>query len=291
MRVRGGSEASNRVTGRRFPRLVDLQAETTRLLQDIIRFDTVNPPGNERPAQEHLARVLSDAGFEVELLGRTEERPNLVARLRGSGDGPSLCLLSHVDTVLATPDDWKHGPWSGDVADGFLWGRGALDMKSQTAAEVVAAIDIAQRGESLAGDLLVVVCADEEAGGTEGVQWLCETPPRHGPLRLRAQRGRRRGDPVRRRPRLRRVRRREGRVPLYAAHGGRRRPRVDPEDRRQRATEGGAAARRDARRATPHSTSPRGRGRCSRGWADRRRGAAWRRCARATRCWPCSSSR
>ena len=70
------------------------------------------------------------------LAGRTEERPNLVARLRGARDGPVLCLLSHVDTVYATAEEWRHDPWSGDLADGFVWGRGALDMKSQTAAEV-----------------------------------------------------------------------------------------------------------------------------------------------------------
>ena len=104
-----------------------------------MRFNTVNPPGDERPAQELLAGMLRDAGFEVELLGRTEERPNLVARLRGAGDGPTLCLLSHVDTVLADPAEWQRDPWSGDVVDGELWGRGAQDMKSQTAAEVTAA--------------------------------------------------------------------------------------------------------------------------------------------------------
>ena len=114
----------------------DLERETTELLQRLVRFNTVNPPGDERPAQELLAGLLRDAGFEVELLGRTEERPNLVARLRGAGDGPTLCLLSHVDTVLADAAEWQRDPWSGDVVDGELWGRGAQDMKSQTAAEV-----------------------------------------------------------------------------------------------------------------------------------------------------------
>src|SRR2546426_927400 len=104
----------------------DLQAETTRLLQELIRFNTVNPPGNERPAQEHLAAILRDAGFEVRLLGRTEERPNLVARLRGDGDGPTLCLLSHVDTVYATPGEWRHDPWSGDLADGCVAEKGVF---------------------------------------------------------------------------------------------------------------------------------------------------------------------
>jgi acetylornithine deacetylase/succinyl-diaminopimelate desuccinylase-like protein len=156
----------------------DLQRETTDLLARLVRIDTVNPPGNERPAQELLAGLLGDAGFEVSLLGRTEERPNLVARLRGEADGPTLCLLSHVDTVLADPDDWQRDPWSGEVVDGELWGRGSQDMKSQTAAEVVAAVALAGEGFRPAhGDLLVVCVADEETGGGEGAIWLTEHHP------------------------------------------------------------------------------------------------------------------
>jgi len=154
-----------------------MQEETTQVLQRLVRFNTVNPPGNEREAQEYLAAYLQDAGFEVELLGRTEPRPNLVARLRGTGDGPTLCLLSHVDTVLATASEWEHDPWSGDVIDGELWGRGALDMKSQTAAEVVAAVTLARSGWRGKGDLLVVVVVDEETGGAEGAQWICSEHP------------------------------------------------------------------------------------------------------------------
>jgi acetylornithine deacetylase/succinyl-diaminopimelate desuccinylase-like protein len=156
----------------------DLERETTELLQRLVRTNTVNPPGNERPAQEHLAKLLADAGFEVELLGRTDERPNLVARLRGTGDGPTLCLLSHVDTVLADPGEWQRDPWSGDVVDGVLWGRGAQDMKSQTAAEVTAAIALARSGWRPAhGALLVVAVVDEETGGGEGAMWLTEHHP------------------------------------------------------------------------------------------------------------------
>jgi acetylornithine deacetylase/succinyl-diaminopimelate desuccinylase-like protein len=156
----------------------DLERETTELLQLLVRTNTVNPPGNERPAQERLAKLLADAGFDVELLGRTDERPNLVARLRGTGDGSTLCLLSHVDTVLADASAWQRDPWSGDVVDGVLWGRGAQDMKSQTAAEVIAAISLARSGWRPAhGALLVVVVADEETGGTEGAMWLTEHHP------------------------------------------------------------------------------------------------------------------
>ena len=150
----------------------------TEVLQRLIRFNTVNPPGDERVAQEWLAGVLRDAGFEVTLTGRTPERPNLVARLRGRADGPTLCLLSHMDTVLATPSEWSHDPWSGDVADGFVWGRGALDMKNQTAAEVAAALELARSGWRPArGDLLVVCVVDEETGGAEGARWLVDTHP------------------------------------------------------------------------------------------------------------------
>jgi acetylornithine deacetylase/succinyl-diaminopimelate desuccinylase-like protein len=154
-----------------------MQQETTEVLQRLVRFNTVNPPGDERAAQEYLAGYLQDAGMEVELLGRTEPRPNLVARLRGSGDGPTLCLLSHVDTVLATPEEWERDPWSGDVVDGVLWGRGALDMKSQTASEAVAAATLTRSGWRGKGDLLVVVVVDEETGGAEGAQWICSEHP------------------------------------------------------------------------------------------------------------------
>lgn len=156
----------------------DLEAETTEVLQRLVRFDTVNPPGNERAAQEYLAAYLAEAGFDVTLIGAESERPNLVARLAGAEAGPSLCLLSHVDTVLAEPSEWSHDPWSGDIADGFVWGRGALDMKSQTAAEAVAAATLAREGWRPArGDLLVVSVVDEEAGGALGARWLCAEHP------------------------------------------------------------------------------------------------------------------
>ncbi len=156
----------------------DLTDRATELLRRLIRFNTVNPPGDERTAQEYLAGVLGEAGFAVELLGRTEPRPNLVARLDGDAPGPTLCLLSHVDTVLATPDEWTHDPWSGDLEDGYVWGRGALDMKGQTAAEVAAAVSLAAAGWRPArGTLLVVCVVDEETGGSEGAQWLTATHP------------------------------------------------------------------------------------------------------------------
>lgn len=153
-------------------------SEAEQLLRGLIRFDTVNPPGNERPAQEQLAAHLSAAGFECELLGAEPERPNLIARLRGRAEGPTLCYLGHVDTVLADPADWSHGPWSGDLADGFIWGRGALDMKSQVAAEIAAGASLARAGWRPArGELLIVAVVDEETGGALGAQWITENHP------------------------------------------------------------------------------------------------------------------
>jgi acetylornithine deacetylase/succinyl-diaminopimelate desuccinylase-like protein len=165
----------------------DPAAEATELLQRLIRFDTVNPPGNERAAQEYLRDYLTEAGFECELLGAEPERPNLVARLRADGrptdsdpaDGPTLCYLSHVDTVLANAAEWSaHGPWSGDLADGCIWGRGALDMKSQTAAEIAAAAGLVRSGWRPArGELLIVAVVDEETGGELGAQWITREHP------------------------------------------------------------------------------------------------------------------
>lgn len=152
----------------------EVGTQATELLRRLIRIDTTNPPGNERPAQELLARELGDAGFECELLGVEDERPNLIARLRGDGDGPALCLLGHVDTVPAEPEDWTHDPWSGDLADGEVWGRGAQDMEGQVAAEVAAACSLAREGWRPAGELLVIVTADEEMGAEKGAKWLCE---------------------------------------------------------------------------------------------------------------------
>jgi acetylornithine deacetylase/succinyl-diaminopimelate desuccinylase-like protein len=155
-----------------------LERRTAELLKQLIRFNTVNPPGNEQAAQEYLKGLLERAGFTCELLSSVEGRPNLVARLPGRAEGPRLCFLSHVDTVLADAEAWSVDPWSGEERDGQVWGRGALDMKSQVAAEVAAACALGEEGwRPEAGELMVVVTADEEAGATHGAKWLCEQHP------------------------------------------------------------------------------------------------------------------
>jgi acetylornithine deacetylase/succinyl-diaminopimelate desuccinylase-like protein len=160
------------------PEAEALERRTTGLLQQLIRFKTVNPPGDEEAAQHFLRDTLEAAGFECELLAAVDGRPNQIARLRGGSDGPRLCLLGHVDTVLADPGDWSVDPWSGELRDGCVWGRGALDMKSQVAAEVAAATLLAEEGwRPEAGELMLVLTADEEAGAEYGAKWLCEQHP------------------------------------------------------------------------------------------------------------------
>ncbi len=160
---------------------MSLRDEVTTLLQALLRADTVNPPGNEIRAAEVLRGYFAENGIEAEFYARDPDRPNVVARLRG-GDGPSLAFLSHTDTVVADPAEWQRDPWSGDLVDGEVWGRGALDMKDQAAASAVAFASLVREGFEPAGDLIYVSVADEEVGGVGGkggygLSWLVETHP------------------------------------------------------------------------------------------------------------------
>jgi acetylornithine deacetylase/succinyl-diaminopimelate desuccinylase-like protein len=156
-----------------------LRDEVVGLLQALIRLDTVNPPGNETQAAELLRDYLEPFGVECELYARVPERANLVARIRGEGNGPRLLLLSHTDTVLADPAEWTVDPWSGELRDGHVWGRGALDMKGQVAASAVAVASLAREGFRPSGDLIFAATADEEVGDDPdfGLSWLCREHP------------------------------------------------------------------------------------------------------------------
>jgi acetylornithine deacetylase/succinyl-diaminopimelate desuccinylase-like protein len=151
--------------------------EATELLRALIRIDTVNPPGNETVAAKALQDYLSRQGIESELLAKTPERANLVARLPG-GDGPSLLLMAHTDTVLADAEEWARNPWSGDLVDGEVWGRGALDMKGHAAAVTVAFASLAREGVRPPGDVVLALTADEEVGAEPiGMSWLVANHP------------------------------------------------------------------------------------------------------------------
>ena len=153
-----------------------LREEVTALLQGLLRADTVNPPGNESAAAELLRDYLEASGIPCELVGRSPDRLNLVARLKG-GDGPSLALLAHTDTVRADPEEWTRDPWSGDLVDGEIWGRGALDMKDQVAASAVAFASLWREGFRPAGDLILALTADEEVNDDYGLSWLVAEHP------------------------------------------------------------------------------------------------------------------
>jgi acetylornithine deacetylase/succinyl-diaminopimelate desuccinylase-like protein len=157
--------------------VVSLREEVTELLRELIRVDTTNPPGNETRAAELLRAYLEPRGVTCELYARVPERANLVARIPGRGDGPSVLFLSHTDVVLADPAEWQADPFGGELRDGEVWGRGALDMKGQVAAEAVAIASLAREGFEPSGDLVFAATADEEVGAGFGAQWLCETHP------------------------------------------------------------------------------------------------------------------
>src|SRR5437660_7631656 len=154
-----------------------LRQEATELLQELIRVDTTNPPGYETAAAELLRDYLEDSGVSCELYAKYPERANLVARIPGRGDGPRLLFLSHTDVVLADASEWAADPFGGELRDGEVWGRGALDMKGQVAASAVAIASLAREGFEPSGDLIFAATADEEVGAGFGAQWLCEAHP------------------------------------------------------------------------------------------------------------------
>ena len=151
--------------------------QPARLLQKLIQFDTTNPPGNERAIVEYLDRLLTGAGFQTTILARDEARPNLVTCLPGRGEAPPLLLYGHLDVVSAENQSWTYPPFEGRIADGFVWGRGALDMKGAVAMMLAALMRARARGLTPAGDVVLALLADEEVNGAYGAHYLVERHP------------------------------------------------------------------------------------------------------------------
>jgi acetylornithine deacetylase/succinyl-diaminopimelate desuccinylase-like protein len=152
--------------------------EVVELTSALIRADTTNPPGNETLGAEVLEAYLARNGVQSERVARDPARANLIARVRGHGTGPVLALAGHTDVVYADPADWTVPPFAGEVRDGHLWGRGALDMKGQTAASAVALAVLARSGYVPNGDVLLIAEADEEDGvDGAGMSWLVGERP------------------------------------------------------------------------------------------------------------------
>jgi acetylornithine deacetylase/succinyl-diaminopimelate desuccinylase-like protein len=144
------------------------------LLQSMIRFDTTNPPGNEAACVAWAGDLCTLVGLETKIVAKDVARPNLLARLPGRGTAPPLLLQGHVDVVTTAGQHWTHEPFGGELIDGEVWGRGALDMKGGVAMMLGAVLEIAASGEAPPGDVILCVLADEENLGTYGARYLVE---------------------------------------------------------------------------------------------------------------------
>ena len=147
------------------------------LLQRLIQFDTTNPPGGESECTAFINQVLNQAGIEGRILAKVTDRPNLIARLPGQGSAPPLLLYGHVDVVTTENQSWQHDPFGGELVDGYVWGRGALDMKGGVAMLLSAFLRAKIENLPLPGDVLLAIVSDEEAGGDFGAKFLVEEHP------------------------------------------------------------------------------------------------------------------
>ena len=154
--------------------LATLHERPVELLQNLIRFDTTNPPGNEAACIGYVDDVLTAAGFETMILAREESRANLVTRLPGQGHAPPLLMYGHVDVVTTEGQTWTHPPFEGAIADGYVWGRGTFDMKGAVAMMMSALMRARAEGSVPAGDVVLAVVSDEEADGDCGARYLVE---------------------------------------------------------------------------------------------------------------------
>ncbi len=150
--------------------------DVVEILQKLIRFDTSNPPGNEGEAAAWVKSLLEEHGLQTEVLAREAARPNLLARFPGRGQARPLLVYGHLDVVTTAGQQWSVPPFSGELKDGFVWGRGALDMKGADAMYLTALLEAHAAGE-LAGDVLLALVSDEEAGGDYGAAWLVSEHP------------------------------------------------------------------------------------------------------------------
>jgi len=157
--------------------LKEVEEEVTNFLSELIRINTTNPPGNETEAAKYLAEHFRKEGFNCELYESAPERGSVITRLKENGEKPSLLLLSHLDVVAADAKEWSVDPFGGVVKDGFVWGRGALDMKGMTAIEVMTMKLLKRNDVKLKGDVILAATADEEKGGLAGADYLLRNYP------------------------------------------------------------------------------------------------------------------
>jgi acetylornithine deacetylase/succinyl-diaminopimelate desuccinylase-like protein len=152
-------------------------AEALAHLKELIRIDTTNPPGNEAPAAEYIARALAAEGIEYEIVESAPSRASVVGRVRGNGKKRPLLLNGHLDVVPAMASEWRHPPFSAQEADGCIWGRGAIDMKNMVAMSLTTLVHLKRSGATLDRDVILAAVADEEAGSFFGASHLVEHRP------------------------------------------------------------------------------------------------------------------
>jgi acetylornithine deacetylase/succinyl-diaminopimelate desuccinylase-like protein len=158
-----------------------LTNEAVKHLQALIRCNTANPPGNEGPAIAYIREWLTAEGIDSRIIEPTVGRPSIWARLPGNGSKRPLLLLSHVDVVPVEHEHWTVDPFGGVISNGYIYGRGAIDMKSMVAKELALFLHLAralkETGHSLDRDLILLAVADEEQNGTHGMAWIAEHEP------------------------------------------------------------------------------------------------------------------
>ena len=147
------------------------------ILQNLIRFDTTNPPGNEAACIDYVAGLLKDAGLDSTIVGKVPERTNLISRIPGRGDAPPLLIYGHVDVVPTAGQIWQHPPFDGVLVDDYVWGRGALDMKGADAMMIAAFLRAHAENLNPPGDVILALVSDEEAGGEYGAGFLVDNHP------------------------------------------------------------------------------------------------------------------
>ena len=155
----------------------ELTDHALRLCAELIRIDTTNPPGNEVQAAQLVSDELSEAGLEPTVIQSAPGRANVVTRLKGTGDKPPLLLTAHLDVVEAEPEAWRYPPFCGEIYEGCLWGRGAIDMKNMAAMSIALLTRLKKQGARLDRDVIFAAVADEEAGCRFGSLYLCENHP------------------------------------------------------------------------------------------------------------------
>lgn len=154
--------------------MASIHQRPAELLQKLIQFNTTNPPGNEIECIAYINGLLKSAGIETKIFSLDPNRLNLVARIPGEGRAAPLLLYGHVDVVTTANQQWTHPPFEGKLADGFIWGRGALDMKGGVAMMVAAFLRAKVENQKLPGDVILAIVSDEEVGGDYGAKFLVE---------------------------------------------------------------------------------------------------------------------